>query len=152
MNEISKCEVCDSSDLETILDLGSHPLCDDLKPMNSNLECKEYPIEILFCNNCYTCHQRFQVPKTKLFTKDYHYRARMTNSVLIGMKDFVNSCEQRLGNLKGLKVLDIGCNDGSLLNFFGKRVAKLMVLSQRMRLLTVNILYCRSILTKTQHD
>lgn len=121
MNEISQCEVCDSSDLETILDLGSHPLCDDLKPMNSNLECKEYPIEILFCNNCYTCHQRFQVPKTKLFTKDYHYRARMTNSVLIGMKDFVNSCEQRLGNLKGLKVLDIGCNDGSLLNFFREK-------------------------------
>jgi SAM-dependent methyltransferase len=45
----------------------------------------------------------------------------MTNSVLIGMKDFVNSCEQRLGNLKGLKVLDIGCNDGSLLNFFREK-------------------------------
>ena len=121
MIEISKCEVCESSNLETILDLGKHPLCDDLKPINSNLKCDEYPIEILFCKNCYTCHQRFQVPKVKLFNKDYHYRARMTNSVLIGMKDFVNSCEQRLGVLKGLKVLDIGCNDGSLLNLFKEK-------------------------------
>ena len=122
MNEISRCEVCDGTDLETILNLGSHPLCDDLKPIdNSNFECIEYPIEILFCKNCLTCHQRFQVPKAKLFTKDYHYRARMTNSVLIGMKDFVNSCEQRMGNLQGLKVLDIGCNDGSLLNFFREK-------------------------------
>jgi hypothetical protein len=34
------------------------------------------------------------------------------------MEGFVNSCLLRFGDLTGKKVLDIGCNDGSLLDFF----------------------------------
>jgi len=118
MKEIIDCEVCGSKNLYTILDLGKHPLCDDLIPIGSELISELYPIEILFCNKCLTCHHRFQVPKKKLFTEQYHYRARMTKSVLNGMEDFVSSCENIFGNLNGISVLDIGCNDGSLLNIF----------------------------------
>ena len=121
MEEIRKCEVCNSSDLRSVLNLGPHPLCDDLVPFGSDRRCNEYPIEILFCDTCKTAHQRFQVPKRELFTKTYHYRARMTGSVLVGMSDLVDSCERKLGNLAGKKVLDIGCNDGSLLNFFAAK-------------------------------
>ena len=42
----------------------------------------------------------------------------MTGSVLSGMADFVEGCENRFGSLHGKVVLDIGCNDGSLLDFF----------------------------------
>src|SRR3990170_3439890 len=95
-----------------------HPLCDDLVPIGEHRICKEYPIEILFCDVCLTAHQRYQVPKEDLFTDSYHYRARMTGSVLSGMSELVSSCELRLCGVKGKTVLDIGCNDGSLLNFF----------------------------------
>lgn len=118
MKEIFTCEVCGSKDIAPVLDLGAHPLCDDLVPFDSNLKCAEYPIEILYCNTCYTAHQRFQVQKKLLFPKEYHYRARMTGSVLAGMSELVESCEKNFGNLEGKLVLDIGCNDGSLLNFF----------------------------------
>ena len=126
MEAINKCEVCGNTALEMVLDLGLHPLCDDLVPFDSSRQCKVYPIEILFCNVCNTAHQRFQVPKQELFTKDYHYRARMTGSVLVGMSELVDSCEQRFGNLSGKSVLDIGCNDGSLLNFFAEKGCKTM--------------------------
>ena len=121
MKEINSCEICGCSDLTRVLDLGNHPLCDDLLPIGSNSVCKEYPIEILYCESCYSAHQRFQVPKEDLFTKDYHYRARMTGSVLTGMSDLVESCNKRFGSLSGKLVLDIGCNDGSLLDFFHKK-------------------------------
>jgi 2-polyprenyl-3-methyl-5-hydroxy-6-metoxy-1,4-benzoquinol methylase len=118
MHEIVDCEVCGNQDLNSVLDLGLHPMCDDLIPIGSKLKCREYPIEILFCNNCKTAHQRYQVPKEILFPQSYHYRSRNTLDVLMGMKSLVSSCENYFGELSGKKVLDIGCNDGSLLNFF----------------------------------
>ena len=118
MNEIHHCEVCGNKDLRSVFNLGKHPLCDDLVPIWNSRICKEYPIEILFCDICLTAHQRFQVPPKELFTDSYHYRARVTGSVLTGMSDLVDSCEQRLGTIKGKTVLDVGCNDGSLLNYF----------------------------------
>jgi len=118
VKEINKCEVCGNHNLTSVLNLGQHPMCDDLVPINSLRVCQEYPIEILFCNECKTAHQRFQVPKKYLFPDSYHYRSRFTVDVLEGMKTLVNSCEERFGTLQNKKILDIGCNDGSLLDIF----------------------------------
>lgn len=120
---INECEVCESKELIKVLDLGDHPMCDDLKPIGSDITCKNYPIQILFCETCKTAHQKYQIPKQDLFPAEYHYRARFTKDVLGGMEDLVNSCEQDLGILANKVVLDIGCNDGSLLNFFKKKGA-----------------------------
>jgi len=123
LQEIKNCEVCGNSQLVSVLDLGLHPMCDDLVKLGDTRICNEYPIEILFCKNCNTAHQRFQVPKQDLFPNTYHYRARFTTDVLNGMINLVESCETHYGNLSGKKVLDIGCNDGSLLSFFREKGA-----------------------------
>ena len=65
--KISTCEVCGSSNLINVLNLGMHPLCDDLIYIENNEKCEEYPIEILFCEKCGTAHQKYQVKKEKLF-------------------------------------------------------------------------------------
>src|SRR5438105_8126357 len=98
-------------------------MCDDLVPVDDDRACKEYPIEILFCDTCRTAHQRFQIPKHELFPASYHYRSRHTADVLNGMKDLVTTCEASLGSLSSKKVLDVGCNDGSLLSFFVEKGA-----------------------------
>ncbi len=123
MNQINNCEVCGNNELISVLDLGLHPMCDDLVDIGDDRLCRKYPIEIVYCEICRTAHQRFQVPKQDLFPRTYHYRARFTADVLSGMSKLVDSCEQRFGQLKGKRVLDVGCNDGSLLNFFRKKGA-----------------------------
>lgn len=122
-NEITGCEVCSATTLEPVLNLGEHPMCDDLVQIGEDRICQEYPIEILYCTKCNTAHQRFQIPKEHLFPQTYHYRSRNTEDVLRGMQDLVMTCVQNLGNLTAKKVLDIGCNDGSLLGFFRQQGA-----------------------------
>ena len=123
MNEINECEVCGNNKIVPVLNLGMHPMCDDLVPIGDQRICKEYPIEILYCCVCRTGHQKYQVPKEELFPSSYHYRSRFTADVLSGMSNLVESCENKYGNLKGKVILDIGCNDGSLLDFFFKKGA-----------------------------
>jgi SAM-dependent methyltransferase len=120
---INKCEVCDNETLSLELDLGLHPMCDDLINVNNPRQNNEYPIEILYCDKCFTAHQKYQIPKQELFPSDYHYRARFTKDVLDGMKQLVENIESKYGSVEGKKVLDIGCNDGCLLDFFKEKGA-----------------------------
>lgn len=123
ITEINSCEVCGNKQLHPVLNLGLQPLCDDLVPFDDARICNEYPIEILFCPTCFTSHQRFQVPKQELFPTTYHYRSRFTQDVLNGMSSLVDACEKRLSSLQQKTIVDIGCNDGSLLDFFRKKGA-----------------------------
>lgn len=120
---ISGCEVCGGTALENVLDLGYHPLCDDLIQVGDERQSQEYPIELSFCATCRTVHQNWQIPKRLLFPTTYHYRARHTADVLSGMRTLVERCETELGSLNEITALDIGCNDGSLLSIMAERGA-----------------------------
>ena len=112
---IKKCQICSNKNLKEILDLGKQPLCDDLK---KNKIGKKYKTKIIFCEKCITVYQKYNIDKKKLFHKNYHYRAKNTKDVVNGMKDFVNSALKKVKKKNKIKVLDIGCNDGTLLDIF----------------------------------
>jgi len=114
------CEICSKKNLPTVLNLGKHPLCDDLIKIGNKKRSKLYKIEIIFCKNCITAYQKFQVPKKRLFPANYHYRSKFTKDVISGMQEVVKNAKNLSGGLKNKVVLDVGCNDGSLLDFFKK--------------------------------
>jgi hypothetical protein len=124
MSNTKACEVCGNENLKTVIDLGMHPLCDDLNPIGTKVLTEQYPIVIEFCQICKTAHQSFQVPKRTLFPESYHYRAANTHDVITGMRQLVESCIEYCGSVNNAVVLDVGCNDGSLLSIFKEEGAK----------------------------
>lgn len=118
---VNKCQICNSN-LSNFLNLGKQPLCDDLK--SKPYKNKFYKLQIKFCKKCLTGFQKYNINKKLLFPKNYHYRSANTNDVLLGMKNLVNEISKIKKNLKNKTVLDIGCNDGSLLNFFKRKGCK----------------------------
>ena len=62
------CPICKLK-LSKVLDLGSHPLCDDLKKIKDHSKNKLYKITILYCDNCFTAFQKYNVNKKVLFQK-----------------------------------------------------------------------------------
>ena len=117
--KIDTCEVCLSKLEGPELDFGYQPLCDELKtsPKESMLVTK-YHQNIILCQICFTAHQKYQVPKKELFKPNYHYRASLTKDVLNGMEELAKSCSKYKNLNEKSVVLDIGCNDGSLLSIF----------------------------------
>ena len=119
------CEICNFKNLKKFLDLEKQPIADHLsKNLKKSLFAPKYQIKVLFCPNCLTAFQKKILDKKTLFPFDYHYRARNTNDVINGMKGLVNEVENKIGKLNGKLVLDVGCNDGSLLDFFKQKKCK----------------------------
>jgi SAM-dependent methyltransferase len=118
---IKKCQICFNRHLKQMLDLGEQPLCDDLKKQSIG---KKYKTKIIFCNKCLTAYQKYNVNKKILFHKNYHYRAKNTKDVVNGMKELAESALKKIDKSKNIKVLDIGCNDGTLLDIFKKKGCK----------------------------
>ncbi len=79
-----------------------------------------YKLEVKFCEKCLTAYQKYNIVKKRLFPKRYHYRSANTKDVLVGMNDLVKKIQKKK-NLRKKIVLDIGCNDGSLLDIFRKK-------------------------------
>ena len=112
------CEVCGSTLNGPTLDLGSHPLCDDLNLIGKKVDDTLYRQVIKLCSKCLTAHQLYPVKKELLFRPEYHYRSYLTNDVLMGMSELVTKKIELVKHISKPIVLDIGCNDGSLLQIF----------------------------------
>ena len=120
----NSCEICNSKKyLVKILDLGSLPLVDDLIKVNSRKKNKLYKTQILYCKKCYTAYQKYNVKKKVLFPDKYHYRSSLTNDVIMGMESLVKDTKRFVKTYKNKVVLDVGCNDGTLLSRFKKEKA-----------------------------
>ena len=116
MKEIKECRVCKSSALVDVLDLGMQPWGNDFR--NEPLTAKQYPLKTVFCEDCSTFQIKHNVPKEIMY-EDHTYLSGANKSM---EKHFlgVSKKASTIHNPSAKFVVDIGSNDGTLLNTYKK--------------------------------
>lgn len=112
------CRVCDSTDLEPVLDLGVQPWCNHfLKPEEVGQE-PFYPLRVVYCHGCTTAQLDYTVKKEIMFG-DHTYLSGVTRSLGEHFRSVADDVDRRLGtNGRRKSVLDVGSNDGTQLKHF----------------------------------
>lgn len=112
------CRLCKSQNLEFIICLGSTPIGDDFIPSDRLDKIQnEYPLELNFCRDC-GLFQLVGVINPELIYREYMYETCISLGLKAHFQDYVNEVMRRISPKKESLVIDIGCNDGTLLKFF----------------------------------
>jgi SAM-dependent methyltransferase len=115
------CRFCRNPLRRTVVDLGMSPLCesyveaarlDDMEPF--------YPLHVRICDSCFLVQLRAYVPPEEIFT-EYAYFSSYSSSWLEHARRYADMISERLCLGPDKLVVELGSNDGYLLQAFVER-------------------------------
>lgn len=113
------CRVCGSPDLKLVLSLGNQFISNLID--SSTQESYMAPLELVLCDRekggCGLLQLRHTVPGELLFRK-YWYKSGINQTMRIHLGDIAKKAEKLVKPSPADIVLDIGCNDGTLLRSY----------------------------------
>ena len=112
--ENTRCLACDSDDIHMALDLALQPLANSYKKSADATE-DRYPLAVKLCYQCKHLQLSHSVDPAIIY-KNYLY-ATGTNQTIKDYSRWFANFVQEYTRITGT-VLDIGCNDGTQLNYF----------------------------------
>jgi SAM-dependent methyltransferase len=114
------CRVCDSQNLDLVIDLGLQPWCNNFLKKEEVGSEPYYPLRVLFCNDCCATQLDYTVTKEIMFG-DHTYLSGVTKSLSAHFEKIaVETDKMFCSDLTDKTVLDIGSNDGTQLQHFKK--------------------------------
>ena len=115
------CRFCGKELTNVILDLGQQPLSNALLTSKQLNESETYyPLKLYLCKQCILVQLPAHEASAKIFTEDYPYYSSQSPSNVSHAKEFAATMMSRF-DLE--RVLEIGSNDGYLLQHFPEDVS-----------------------------
>jgi SAM-dependent methyltransferase len=112
------CIVCERTEVETFLDLGETALANKFRTKAELAEPEpRYPLRVGFCRECGHVQLTEHIPPSAMF-EDYLYLSSASSTLRDHLYDLSDVVVARLGLGADDLVVDIGCNDGTLLKGF----------------------------------
>ena len=110
------CRSCGGGRLQEALDLGSHFV--STFPDVPDAACiPRVPLELLLCGDCSLLQLRHTVTGDWLYRR-YWYKSGVNPAMRRALADITRRAAEFVGLASGDSVLDIGCNDGTLLRSY----------------------------------
>lgn len=118
ISEVTECRICSNKELHNFLSLGPIPLANSFLKEEQLTELEPYyPLSICFCNKCGLV-QLGQVVAPEVMFSDYAYLTGTSTPMKAHFTDLAESVIRRFKLPKGSFIVDIGSNDGTLLEGF----------------------------------
>lgn len=113
---LTRCQICGSDHLRSIIDLGHQPPCAALLTKEQLNEPEAtYPLRLMQCEECSLAQLDYVVPADKVYPHDYPYKAGISWPVVQAHKEMA---QRLVAGFGAGHVVDIGSNDGTLLRQF----------------------------------
>lgn len=113
---LKECVACGSNKLKLVLDLKKQPLANSYK-LNKDDWQPEFPLAINRCEECYHVQLTHAVNPSLMF-EDYLYVSGTAKTMHKHFEEFASIVRSMKPDAK--TVLDVGCNDGTQLDYFMK--------------------------------
>ena len=115
------CRFCQAALSHTVVDLGMSPLCESfLSREQLNQMEPFYPLHVYVCGHCFLVQVEQYVAPDHIFT-EYAYFSSYSDSWLRHASTYVDMIAARLGLGAEHHVVELGSNDGYLLQYFVKK-------------------------------
>jgi len=115
---LGKCRFCDSPLVDTFVDLGMSPLCEDhVKPEELKQMEPFYPLHAYVCSKCFLVQVEALVSPSDIFS-DYAYFSSYSDSWLNHIKKYTEQVLKRFEITNKSLVAELASNDGYLLQYF----------------------------------
>jgi len=108
------CLACGADNIQTALDLGQQPLANSYKESADAVE-DRYPLAVDLCHDCFHLQLSHTVDPEIIY-KNYLYATGTNQTIKDYSQWFAEFCLEF--TYTAANVLDIGCNDGTQLNYF----------------------------------
>ena len=112
------CLFCGTTLRHTLVDLGMSPLCESYLATDQLNQMEPfYPLHVWVCEQCFLVQVQEYVRPEHIFS-DYAYFSSYSDSWLRHAKTYTERMVTRLGLDAGSQVIEVGSNDGYLLQYF----------------------------------
>jgi NDP-4-keto-2,6-dideoxyhexose 3-C-methyltransferase len=123
---IAKCRICAETEFADVISLGFHPLSGCF-PRASEPDPPLAPLRLVRCGRCGLVQLAHSVDPGRLYTAGYGYRSGINKTMRDHLADIARENVGRFAPQPGSIVLDIGCNDGTLLTQYPPQYVRLGV-------------------------
>ena len=113
----NRCRICGNRALTEVLNLGLQALSGRFLNTGAR-DVPRAPLVLVKCQQCHLLQLKHSVEPLELFTDGYGYRSGINNTMRNHLAGIVESVRTTVSLAPGDVVLDIGCNDGTLLRCY----------------------------------
>jgi len=129
ISKLKNCRICNSNKFSKVINLGKQNIQGSFIKKNfSKPFLKKVPLQLVRCKQCSLIQTLYTVDP-KILYKNYWYRSGINHTMSNHLKNIAKECKEIINKhnknfIFRIKVLDIGCNDCTLLKAYPKNFDK----------------------------